>query len=82
MPLICVVMRVLMARPAASSRAELMRRPEGRRSMERAMSKPLPVSARCSVSDEMSVLMTRLIGHGSGPARQVLADAVHNSETR
>src|SRR3546814_3976348 len=57
-PLIWVVNRVAIARPAASSLALLMRRPEDRRCNAVDRSLPEVDRLRCALSDAMLVLMT------------------------
>jgi len=56
-PLICDVKRVAMARPAASSLALLMRRPEERRCSDVARPVCDMLRLRCALSDAMLVLM-------------------------
>jgi hypothetical protein len=56
-PRICEVKRLLMASPAASSLALLMRRPEDSRCSEVASDCPLLSRLRCAFSDGMFVLM-------------------------
>src|SRR4029079_16044778 len=59
MPRTWEFMRSAMARPAASSLAELMRRPEDRRCMD-VESEPCDVSRlRCALSEAMFVLMVK-----------------------
>src|SRR5690606_23244650 len=60
-PLICVVMRLEIARPAASSFALLMRRPEDRRCSEVASALLEVVRLRWAFSDITFVLMTSAI---------------------
>ncbi len=57
MPRICAFWRVAMARPAASSRAELTRRPEDRRSIEVASEDWDMFRLRCAFSDTTLVLI-------------------------
>src|SRR4051812_9628856 len=57
-PLICVVIRSEIARPAASSFALLIRKPEERRCNEVASWLPDVVRLRCAFSDITFVLMT------------------------
>jgi len=57
-PLICVVNRVAMARPAASSFALLMRKPDDRRCRDVANDCCEVVKLRCALSEATLVLMT------------------------
>ncbi len=58
-PLICVVKRLLIARPAASSFALLMRRPEDRRCRDVARLLCEDVKLRCAFSEAMLVLIVK-----------------------
>ena len=57
MPLICAFMRVAIARPAASSPAELTRRPEDRRCIDVASDDCDVLRLRCAFSDSTLVLI-------------------------